>query len=263
MGVIFDIKRFAVHDGPGIRTTVFLKGCPLSCWWCHNPESIKQVPQKVFKKVKLNGKTFTEEEIVGKEVSVSEVMSQVNREKIVMDESGGGVTFSGGEPLAQPDFLLELLKASKSEGYHTAVDTSGFAKPEDFEKIAPFTNLFLYDLKLMDDDLHKKYTGVSNQLILKNLQFLCECEKSIRIRIPVIKGINDSIQNLNDSISFLKELMGIEQVDLLPHHHIGRGKYERFGLKYRMPDQQQITDIEMKSFEQLIESEGFKVKIGG
>lgn len=263
MGVIFDIKRFAVHDGPGIRITVFLKGCPLSCWWCHNPESISPVPQKVLKQIKLNGKIFTEEETVGSEVSVSEVMELIAKEQVVMEESGGGVTFSGGEPLLQPDFLLELLKACKNENLHTAVDTSGLAKQDDFEKIVAFTDLFLFDLKLMDAELHKKYTGGSNQKILKNLKFISERNKTIRIRIPVVKGVNDSEENIGQTISFLKPLKGIEQVDLLPYHHIGKSKYQRFGLTYKMPNQVQTTDKVMQAIKKKFENEGFKTNIGG
>ncbi|MBN1822461.1 MAG: glycyl-radical enzyme activating protein [Prolixibacteraceae bacterium] len=263
MGVVFDIKRFAVHDGPGIRITIFLKGCPLSCWWCHNPESISAAPQKVKKQLKLNGKVYTEEETVGKEVGVSEVMQEVARERIVMEESGGGVTFSGGEPMLQSDFLLDLLMASKKEGYHTSVDTSGLARQEDFEKIIPFTDLFLFDLKIMNEELHKKYTGVSNRKILDNLKFLSDNKKTIRIRIPVVKDVNDSEENISQTIFFLKTLKGIEQVDLLPYHHIGKSKYERFGLKYKMPDQIETSDEEIQAIKSKFENEGFKTKIGG
>ena len=180
-----------------------------------------------------------------------------------MEESGGGVTFSGGEPLMQPGFLKELLEESKNEGFHTAVDTSGLAQQKYFEEILPLTNLFLFDLKLMDDELHQKYTGVSNLKILENLRFLSGKGKTIRIRIPVIKGINDSPENLGGTIEFLKGLKNIEQVDLLPYHHIGRSKYERFGLIYRMPDQEEMESEEMEAIEHLFENNGFKVKIGG
>jgi len=263
MGVIFDIKHFAVHDGPGIRTTVFLKGCPLSCWWCHNPESISPEPQKVIRKVKLNGRVYEEEEVVGKEMDVMEVMGQLRRERVVMEESGGGVTFSGGEPLMQPAFLRELLKASKEEGFHTAVDTSGFAPKKQLEQIIPFTGLFLFDVKMMDDSLHKKYTGVSNRKILENLKFISDKGSAIQIRIPLLKGINDSEKNIADSISFLKGLKNIKQIDLLPYHFIGRNKYERFGLIYRMPAQEEMTAGEMENVTHFFENAGFKVKIGG
>ncbi len=264
MGVVFDIKRFAVHDGPGIRTTVFMKGCTLSCWWCHNPESWSLNPLCVSKNVKLDAHTFVENEIVGKETHIEEIIFQLKKEQIIMEESGGGVTFSGGEPLMQPLFLKELLEASKKEGFHTAVDTSGFGRQDDFKDILPFTDLFLFDLKLMDDQLHQKYTGVSNKLILENLKFLSEKGKKIRIRIPVINGINDSKENLKNSIKLLKNLNQIEQVDLLPYHHIGKSKYERFGMKYRMPNQKEIEKNGNGNHKKpCLRNEGFKVKIGG
>lgn len=263
MGLVFDIKRFAVHDGPGIRTTVFLKGCPLSCPWCHNPEGISPYAQKIMKERKLEGKIFREEELVGKEYSASEIMEELEKDRIIMEESGGGVTFSGGEPLMQPEFLLELLQSSTSRGIHTTVDTSGFASLNVIEKVLPLTGLFLYDLKLMDDEQHKKLTGVSNRKIVENLEFLSEHQKRIRIRIPVLKGINDSKENIEQTILFLKRLNGIEQVDLLPYHRIGRSKYERLGLKNGMNEKAETGPERMAEIKKMFESEKFKVKIGG
>ena len=168
-GVIFDIKRFAVHDGPGIRTTIFLKGCPLSCWWCHNPESRSDEPQQSVRHLTLEGGIFDKEEITGYEVGVDEIIQQVERDRIFYEESGGGVTLSGGEPLNQPQFCRELLRSLKTSGFHTALDTTGYAPEEDILSVMPFTDLFLYDLKLMDETEHLKYTGVSNKGILENL----------------------------------------------------------------------------------------------
>ncbi len=260
MGIVFNIQRFAVQDGPGIRTTVFLKGCPLSCWWCHNPEGMDPKPQRMVRKRTLRGRVFEEEEEVGKEMEVAEVLSILHRERVVMEESGGGVTFSGGEPLMQPDFLRDLLKAARNEGFHTAVDTSGFAPAKHLEQILPFTSLFLYDIKGMDDRIHKQYTGVSNQVILENLKFLSESGSRIQIRIPLLKGINDSEKNINETILFLKSLYEIEQIDLLPYHPTGQSKYQRFGLKYRLPEQEEMTEEEINRVDRLFKKAGFRTK---
>ncbi len=264
MGVIFDIKRFAVHDGPGIRATVFLKGCPLSCWWCHNPESWSLKSQDIIREVKLNGKTFCEEVTVGQEIEAKEVITQLLKERMVMEESGGGVTFSGGEPLMQPGFLLELLKLSKEEGFHTAVDTSGYVEKTHMEQILPFTDLFLFDLKVMDSVTHKKYTGVSNGLILENLVFISTKGKKIYLRIPVVDEVNNTLEETNSIIQFLgTNKIQVQQVDLLPYHHIGKSKYERFGIKYRMRGKEQMQKADMKEIKQQFENAGYKVKIGG
>jgi pyruvate formate lyase activating enzyme len=264
MGVIFDIKRFAVHDGPGIRTTVFLKGCPLSCWWCHNPESIGLKPQVFTKKVRLGGKFFFDEETIGREMPVAEVMTEVLKEQLVMEESCGGVTFSGGEPMVQHLFLSDLLKQSKYEGLHTAIDTSGFVQKELFEKILPYADMFLYDLKVMEARLHLKYTGVNNHLILSNLKFLAFSGKSIRLRIPLINGINTHELNLAKTISFLKPLKdNIERIDLLPYHRIGKSKYSRFGVDYKLNGNEEVPENELSGIKTRFETEGFQVNIGG
>ena len=165
-GYVFDIKKFAIHDGPGIRTTVFLKGCPLRCWWCHNPESIKQI------KIDENNSCTASETSIVRKYSVNELLKIIQKDLIFYDESDGGVTFSGGEPLIQIDFLELILQKCKSEYIKTAIDTCGYVKTESFERIYKYTDLFLYDLKLFDDELHRKYTGVSNNLIKENLEFL-------------------------------------------------------------------------------------------
>ena len=162
-GIIFDIKRFAVHDGPGIRTTVFMKGCPLKCLWCHNPESLDPLPCIIERVSRIGSLSFTDKEVVGQVKTVQEVMADLEKERVFMDESGGGVTFSGGEPLLQHEFLLELLTACKSSGMPTAVDTCGFAAPSVLRKIIPFTDLFLYDLKIMDEN-KKPDDSVMNKL---------------------------------------------------------------------------------------------------
>src|ERR1035437_3769617 len=225
-GIIFDIKRFAVHDGPGIRTTVFMKGCPLSCQWCHNPESISQEISTVAKSVRLGAKIFTEDEVVGREMTVGEVLCELRKEQIFMDESGGGVTFSGGEPLFQSVFLIEMLSACHAEGMHTTVDTCGYAKWDTLKKVALHTDLFLYDLKVMDPDLHIENTGVSNKLILENLSALLKTGKRVRIRIPLIPEVSFTGKNISETIVFLKRLNShVEGVDLLPYHNTASHKY--------------------------------------
>ncbi len=264
MGIIFDIKRFAVHDGPGIRTTVFMKGCPLSCQWCHNPESISAAICTVPKTVRIGNKTFTENEIVGREMTVEEVMKELCREKIFMEETGGGVTFSGGEPLQQADFLQEMLNACKAERMHATVDTSGFSSWKTLEKIAENTDLFLYDLKLIDDALHKTYTGVSNKLMLENLEKLLEKGKKVRIRIPAIPGITFTEVNIQQTLNYLSKLkFKVEGVDLLPYHNTASHKYERFGLEYKLGELKTIKKTDLAETKQRFEKAGFEVKIGG
>lgn len=249
-GTIFNIKRFAVHDGPGIRTTVFLKGCPLYCRWCHNPESRDEAIQVVKKQKVLDGRTFWQSEEVGKRISVETLMYEIEKERLVMEESGGGVTFSGGEPLFQPEFLLLALQACKTGGLHTAVDTSGYAEASVFEHMLPFTDLFLYDLKIMDEQLHQAYTGVGNRQIHRNLGWLAGKNANIIIRIPLLYGItatHENIIQIADFVSLMKQQ--INQIDLLPFHRIGVGKYRRFGIPYEFgnsnytPDKEQLKTI--------------------
>ncbi|OYT13869.1 MAG: hypothetical protein B6I19_02890 [Bacteroidetes bacterium 4572_114] len=166
-GIVFDIKRFAIHDGPGIRTTIFLKGCPLKCWWCHNPESQDIKTFTDVKTIVLDGAPFEKQEEIGKLMSVEELLEIIEKESVFYDESGGGVTFSGGEPLLQHEFLLEILKALKQKNIHTTVDTCGFAKWEIFEQIIDYTDLFLYDLKHIDQKKHKLFTGADNKQMIQ------------------------------------------------------------------------------------------------
>jgi pyruvate formate lyase activating enzyme len=168
-----------------------MKGCPLSCWWCHNPEGISPEPETVEQIQKVGDKEFNVTEQAGKYYTADDVIGIMDKEKIFISESKGGVTFSGGEPMLQPEFLLEALRKCKSAGYHTAVDTSGYSKAESYKSILPYTDLFLFDIKHLDDTKHFQYTGVSNDLILNNLQLLLDSGKDIWIRVPVIPGIND------------------------------------------------------------------------
>jgi pyruvate formate lyase activating enzyme len=233
-GIVFDIKRFAVHDGPGIRTTVFLKGCPMRCLWCHNPESIEATPCMLPKTYKAGNSTFTEVEELGRVMSVDEVMQVLRKEKVFMDESGGGVTFSGGEPLFQPVFLLELLKSCKTEGMHTVVDTSGYASQKVIDSIRPDTDLFLYDLKLINSDEHFYWTGVQNSIILANFDRLINAGAKVRVRIPLIPGVNLSDDKLEKVFAFLEPYQDkIDGVDLLPFHGTAAHKYDRIGMTNR------------------------------
>lgn len=262
-GIIFDIKRFAVHDGPGIRTTVFMKGCPLSCIWCHNPESLNPSPEISPKNVKIGDKVFIENESVGREISCEELMDEIRKEKIFMEESEGGITFSGGEPLFQHQFLRNMLMRCKKENIHTAVDTSGYASWKIIEGLLPFVDLFLYDIKMIDEADHKKYTGVNNKLILENLYKLSSEKKNIRMRIPIISGINDS-ENIFSIADFLDTLPNsVLGIDLLPFHNTASHKYIRFGMKNELASIKTPDKKDLKETKQYLESRGFRVKTGG
>lgn len=264
MAVIFDIKRFAVHDGPGIRATVFMKGCPLRCAWCHNPESIRSGCSEVPKTIRIGNQSFTENETVGHEITVAELMKELEKEQIFMDESGGGVTFSGGEPMQQHRFLNEALTACQLSGIHTAVDTSGFATWELLAETARHTDLFLYDLKLLDDDDHRKFTGVSNQIILQNLKNLLALGAKVIIRIPVVPAITFTERNMQQTLEFLSALeCRPEEIDLLPYHNTASHKYERFGLENRLKGIPSLTKKELEGTKAQFEAAGFLVRIGG
>ncbi|MBD3184865.1 glycyl-radical enzyme activating protein [Candidatus Poribacteria bacterium] len=281
-GTIFDIKRFAVHDGPGIRTTVFFKGCPLRCLWCHNPESMKIQKQIVFfenkcigcgecfkrcpsgaleatpegrvyyrAKCKLCGTCveycYAEATVMeGKTVTVQEVIDEVKKDMPFYENSGGGVTLSGGEPTFQPDFCLAVLKASKEEGMHTTLDTSGCVKWDTLEKILEYVDLVLYDMKHMNPDKHKEFTGVPNELILSNLKKMDQLSIPIEIRMPTIPELNDSQENLQALAEFLSELKNVKRIKLLPYHRLGEGKYERLDMDYRLKDLQPPSKERMK-----------------
>lgn len=297
-GVIYNIQRYSIHDGPGIRTTVFLKGCPLNCWWCHNPESqninedimfiknrctlcgqcIRICPGNALElfdgEIMLDPSKCTAckkcadacpsraRETAGKRVDTEYVMKEIKKDLIFYDEAGGGVTFSGGEPLMQPKFLRELLMKCRDEGIHTAIDTSGFSQWEVIEGLLDFTDLFLYDIKLMDNEKHKKYTGVSNALILDNLKRLSSLGKEIYARLPVIPGINDDEGNIRAAGEFLSR-HGIIRVNILPYHSIGRDKYIRLGRSYSLGDLAEPGEGEILKIKNILESYGLKVKIGG
>jgi pyruvate formate lyase activating enzyme len=262
--VTFDIKRFAVHDGPGIRTTVFLKGCPLRCWWCHNPESQAKDPFTVDIERKVNGKSISAKKTYGEILDSDQIMDTILKDRHFYEESGGGVTFSGGEPMMQIDALLELLRECKKNGLHTTIDTSGFARKDDFEMVLDHTDLFLYDLKNMDPALHKKYTGVDNKLILKNADFLLEKGANLIFRIPVIPGINTDKEEVSGMISYMKERKeSLTEIHLLPYHRIAENKYFRLRIKQQMPEVSEPDEAILKELKDKFVSTGLEVLIGG
>ncbi|HPE33311.1 MAG TPA: glycyl-radical enzyme activating protein [Bacteroidales bacterium] len=263
-GIVFDIRRFCVHDGPGIRTTVFLKGCPLRCIWCHNPESQEIKIETIQKVHSFEGKKIAKNEQIGKNISVDEVMKSILKDQVFYSESNGGVTFSGGEPLSQPNFLQELLQLSKSNGLHTTVDTCGYSETAHFEAILPFTDLFLYDLKHPDPQIHKKFTGADNRLILQNLKWLSAQNTKIIIRIPVVPGFNDSEKVMNQTADLLKELAkNLLEINLLPYHEMAKKKYERLGKPFALLPSVKVKNENLTIFKELFENQGFKTKIGG
>ncbi|HNY53152.1 MAG TPA: glycyl-radical enzyme activating protein [Bacteroidales bacterium] len=264
-GLIFNVKRYSVHDGPGIRVTFFMKGCPLSCLWCHNPEGISPEPQTVVQTRKVGEKEFNSREMVGRYYSTSEILEILDRERIFMEQSGGGVTFSGGEPMMQHEFLLEALKACREHGYNTAVDTSGYSSAESFMTIMPYTDIFLFDLKHTDDKLHVEYTGVSNDRIIENLRMICDSGKNVIVRIPVIPGKNDdemTLKSMRDLLSSLNRDKPVG-INLLPFHRIGMNKYGKFGMNYRMNDTTPPSPQRMNELKDFFEAGGFKVKVRG
>ena len=261
---IFDIKRCAVHDGPGIRTTVFLKGCPLRCWWCHNPESQSVKPVTVEVERKLNGKSFMAKKTYGERLEIEVLMERILRDQLFFEESGGGVTFSGGEPMMQPEALKALLVLSKTNGLHTTVDTCGYAKREHFEEIVNHSDLFLYDLKNMDAELHREHTGVDNKLILSNADYLLEKGARVIFRIPVIPGINTSEDELSRLVSFVGERKDhLEEVHLLPYHRIAGNKYTRLKLKQQLEHVKEPDQTFMEELSERFRTTGLKISIGG
>lgn len=262
-GIIFDIKHFTVHDGQGIRQTIFLKGCPLSCLWCHNPESQKVNPEKFVRINKLDDKEFKKEVSIGYEISVDDLFKTITGDKIFFEESGGGVTFSGGEPLMQVDFLYNIIYKCKQNEIHTCVDTSGFATQKTIEKIADLTDCFLFDIKLIDNELHKKYTGVPVVDILENLKWLDKNQKNVILRFPVIPGITDTEKNISEIKSFIKSLKNINQIDLLPYNTLSNGKHKRFNKVYQMKETIPLTEKEMLRLKSEFESVKFNVSIVG
>ena len=221
-GLIFSVEEFAIHDGPGIRTTVFLKGCPLHCEWCHNPEGISFYPQVA---VTANGtRTF------GETITSGELALRILKKKDFFTFSGGGVTLTGGEPLAQADFVVEVLTRIKN--IHKAIETSGYASAEKFRSVVSLVDLTLFDLKQTNEKLHKKYTGVSNRPIIDNLRWLTTSGKKFIVRIPLIPGVNDDEANMLEILSLIRDSPSLERVEFLPYHKTAGAKYKMLGKTY-------------------------------
>jgi pyruvate formate lyase activating enzyme len=264
-GLVFSIKRYSVHDGPGIRVTVFLKGCPLRCRWCHNPEGISPVIETVTSTFRVGGHEFWKSEEVGRYYSVGEILEILDRERIFMNNSKGGVTFSGGEPMMQFDFLLEIVRACKNNGYHTTIDTSGFSTTGNYNSLLPYTDLFLFDLKHLDPADHLRATGVSNEIILSSYRYLIENAGEVALRIPVIPGFNDDpayMERLREFIISSKTDRLI-RINLLPYHKTGSSKYKKFDLPYLMEGVETPSKVRMQELKCFFRSAGVKVKIGG
>jgi len=299
MGMIFDIKRYAIHDGPGIRTTVFLKGCPLKCLWCHNPEGISREQEFMWYKERCTvcrdcqnlctkgAISFSDDsllldqlkcdlcgacvdvchsqalKLVGKKMAVAQVMKELEKDMVFYDESGGGVTFSGGEPLMQPYFLHSLLKACKELGMHTAVDTCGYASSNVLSRISKHVDLFLYGLKVINDEKHVKFTGVSNKLILENLKKLSYNGQKIIVRFPLVPGANDDENDILELGVFVSSLKNVKELSILPYHKAGVEKFKRLKkpkasfFMSHSPSAEILSEIEKK-----LKDFGLKIQIG-
>jgi len=298
-GIVFDIKKFSIHDGPGIRTTVFLKGCPLHCSWCHNPEGQSSNKEILFWENRcinyheciqvcktgalavLDGHreySYSEcqlcgecadacpseaTELVGKEMIVLDIIEEIEKDIIYYDQSGGGATFSGGEPFYQIHFLEALLIECKDRGIHTAVDTSGFTPYENIKQVQSFVDLFLFDVKIMDSDKHLQYTGVTNQTILDNLVKLTDNGNKVIPRIPIIPGVNDDMANIRQTGEFLIALRGVREINILPYHHTAAHKYSRLNNDYILSDIQPPSEDDMAKIAWEFENFGFFVRVGG
>jgi len=298
-GLVFDVRRYSVHDGPGIRTTVFFKGCPLSCWWCHNPESQGRTPFIHYDRTRCLGcgscvatcadgaLTLTPSgvavdvercrvdgacvlacpaqarELVGRWYSATELLTEIERDQLFHDQSGGGVTFSGGEPLLQWAFLLDMLRGCGQRGIHRTVDTTGFASPRVLLQVADETDLFLYDLKTMDAELHRRTTGVPLAPILANLERLLERGARVRVRLPLIPGISDGVDHIDRAGDFLAAHGGVEAVHLLPFHRAARSKHERFGIPWRLTRDGPLPEGRIAELSERLKARGLHVTIGG
>ena len=264
-GFIFSVKRYSINDGPGIRVAFFMKGCPLSCLWCHNPEGISPLKVTVIQTNRVGTREFHHSEDVGKYYSAEAILEILEKEKVFLNQSNGGVTFSGGEPLLQFDFLHETLKIIKENGYHTAVDTSGYSSAEKFKAIIPYTDLFLFDIKHLDEDKHKEFTGMPNGVILDNYRILIESGRDMMVRIPIIPGYNDDPDHLKRLRQFLSETktISLKKISLLPYHKIGLSKYKRFNVPYRMKQTESPSKERMKELKEYFSETGVKIKIGG
>ena len=296
-GVLFNIQRYSLHDGPGIRTIPFFKGCPLSCKWCSNPESQRPTPELIFKKsdcircgkcieackqqaLSVSNAFFIDRErciqcgectqvcptqaleMKGKRMTVADVMRELQKEENLYRRSGGGITLSGGEPLAQPDFARELLKACKEKGWHTAMETTGFTTPEVIADVFPYVDLALTDIKAINPAVHLANTGIENSQILENLLRISFLTKTI-VRIPVIPGVNDNPEEIHNIAEFARLMSNVDTLHLLPYHSFGENKYGLLGRIYPMGEADSIAESKMELLKREVESSGFHCHIGG
>ena len=298
-GTIFDIKKFALHDGPGLRTTIFLKGCPLACAWCHNPEGIAVEPQRIYrgercvgcgecaagcpqKALDLTPRGVVHDprrcircgtcarvcpaeatDFIGETVTVPQVLAELEKDRAFYDQSGGGVTVSGGEPLMQPQFLLALLRACGEAELHRCVDTTGYADKDLLLAVARQTDLFLYDLKHMDSQRHRHLTGVPNGRILENLALLAHQGAALTVRIPIVPGLNDELENMIRSARFVAALPGPPPVQILPFHCAAKGKYQRLERPFRAAGIPPPGAEQLKQSAQVFRNQGLTVTSGG
>jgi pyruvate formate lyase activating enzyme len=296
-GIVFNIQRYSLDDGPGIRTTVFLKGCPLRCLWCSNPESQNSFPEvahrdsicnKCGECVKVCDReaiTVDEEgvhinrklcsncgkcvdvcvpqalKVFGKEMSIEEVMEEIRKDTNFYRESGGGMTVSGGEPLIQDDFMMELLKRCQEEGIHTCLDTSGYASRESLQKVLPYTLLVLFDMKHIDPVAHRRLTGFSNKLIINNLKFIVSTGIPLIIRMPLIPGYNDSNGVITGIARLISSIDESKEIELLPYHNYGMGKYKMLDRHYKLDKLQRPEDAKLKTAKEIIDSFGIHCEI--
>ncbi len=260
---IFDIKHYAIHDGPGIRQTIFFKGCPLTCWWCHNPESRSSGIIEIEKEEDFNGKKVCSTEKVGRNISLEELITSVEKDRVFFEESGGGVTLSGGEPLMQFEFVYNFLRECINREIHTCLDTTGFVDEDKIVKISDVTRLFLYDIKHIDSRKHSYYSGTDNHRILNNLKKLDSLNKDIWLRIPLIPGINDDEGDLLRLMDMLSKLKNNHPVFILPYHKIGSHKYEKFGINYLMDNTEEPSEEYMVKVVDTFIKNGFKTVVGG
>lgn len=300
--LVTNIQKYSIHDGNGIRTTIFFKGCPLTCTWCHNPETQSYIPQMLSQPERCGGcglcvaacpndaisvkdgvaitdyqkcngcQTCVDEcllnlrELSGKAYTVAELVREAEKDRVFYEQSGGGVTLSGGEVLAMDmDYIEKLMKELTGRGISVNIDTCGAIPWSAIQRIVPYTDTFLYDLKIMDEQLHKRHAGLSNQNILDNLRRLARIHEKIWIRIPVIGGVNDTLENMEETVSFLKSNdIRAEQIYLLPYHNTGSSKYQRLQRNYEGVDFQIPLKEKLEELSQIFIQSGYStVKIGG
>lgn len=254
-GRIFDIQRYSIHDGPGIRTIVFLKGCPLRCRWCCNPEG----QHHDIENMTVNGKP----KVMGEDITVEELLPRLITDEFYYRRSGGGITLSGGECLMQPDFAAALLHGCHDLGYNTAIETTGFQKWENIEKVLSYLDYVLMDIKHMDSAKHKEYTGVPNELIHENARRFAESDVDLTIRVPVIPTFNNSPEEIRDIAEFASSLPGVKHLHLLPYHRLGQGKYEGLGREYTMRDIEPMDRSYMEMLLAEAKKSGLICQIGG